>query len=1185
MITKNFYTAEELIDGNRSQHQAYHLEDRYTHDNGSVFLSGIQALSRLPIEQLRVDRQHGLNTAAFASGYQGSPLAGLGEELMRASATVPDLPIHCQPAVNEELAATAVMGSQLASTRPDARYDGVVGLWYGKAPGLDRACDALRHAVFVGTSPMGGAVAIVGDDPSAKSSSLPSSSDATFVDLHMPILYPADVQEALDLGRHAIALSRASGLWVGLKIEASVADGTATIDLNPQRISPVMPLIDGKRYECVPDAMMLAPRSLEVEHELRGIRSELAIRYAAENQLNRITIDAQNPWICLIATGCTYRETLEALRRLGLSTPFAIASAGIRIVKMSMPVPFDPRTIRRFANGLEELFVIEEMNPTLERMVREALYHEHDRPIITGKQDPEGRPLIPNDGLLDADRIVHALWQRLEKRLGTLLKPPVLKEPPSPLSVIRSPYYCSGCPHNRSTRVPDGSTVGIGIGCHTMAMLTHDDRVGDMIGLSAMGNEGAAWIGMSNFVETDHLFQNLGDGTFFHSGQLAIQAAVASAVNITYKLLFNGTVAMTGGQDPVGGLGIPQVVQLLRAYGVAEILITTDDPGKYSRSHLPSDVLVWDRRRLIEAQERLARVPGVTVLIHDQPCAAELRRKRKRGILPAPVMRVAINHRICEGCGDCGRVSSCLSVEPFDTPFGRKTRINQQSCNFDYSCLEGDCPAFMSVVPTRESWWGRVFSQRDRTSSIRKPPLAPIDTVPDPVSKVTEDSWSIRMVGIGGTGVLTAAQIIGTAATLGGHHVSGLDQTGLSQKAGSVISDLRMTHGSHPPPSNHLGSEQADALIVFDQLAAASPKSMEALAQDRTYVAGSTSSSITASMVGNADLEPPSTQVLTERIEHRAQGSGLWMDATRLVKALTQSAAGANIFVVGAAVQNGIVPVSPNHVEEAIGLNGVSVEANISAFRWGRCYAAHSQIVEAAAARPASSNVNPLPRKLEDALLEVCQTLSDAEIKNTLRLFASELVEYQNVAYALAYVRDLKRVAEAEASAAPGSSRLTLAAARNLYQLLAYKDEYEVARLMLDEESFDAALDTIDGPSKASWQLHPPLLRAMGLKHKISVPNWMSPLVRLLAKGKFLRGTVADLFGYAEVRRVERAMIVEYRSVLETIVTNLSTDNLKQAVQIAALPSQVRGYEEIKLRRAAEYRAALQDGLNRYENL
>ena len=488
---------------------------------------------------------------------------------------------------------TAVMGSQLAATRPDARYDGVVGLWYGKAPGLDRACDALRHAVFAGTSKLGGAVAIVGDDPSAKSSTLPSSSDATFVDLHMPIIYPAGVQEALDLGRHAIALSRASGLWVGLKIEASVADGTRTIELDPERIQPVMPLIDGERYECIPDAMLLSAHSLEVERELRRIRQELAVRYAAENGLNRITIDPPDPWIGLVASGYTYRETLEALRRLGLTTPDMIRDAGIRMMKMSMPIPFDPETMRGFARGLEELFVIEEMNPTLERWVREALYHETDRPIITGKHDPDGRPLLPTDGMLDADRMIEGLRRRLERRLGDRLAPrePERSSPLLPLSLDRSPYFCSGCPHNQSTRVPEGSLVGAGIGCHTMALLVDDDRLGDIVGISAMGNEGASWIGMSEFVDTQHLFQNLGDGTFFHSGQLAIQAAVAAGVNITYKLLFNGTVAMTGGQDAQGGVGVPQVVQILLAYGVAEVLITTDDLGRYRGVRLPSDAI------------------------------------------------------------------------------------------------------------------------------------------------------------------------------------------------------------------------------------------------------------------------------------------------------------------------------------------------------------------------------------------------------------------------------------------------------------------------------------------------------------------------------------------------------------------------------------------------------------------
>ena len=1152
----------------------YRLGDRYTHDEGSVFLSGIQALARLPIEQLRVDRFNGLNTAAFVSGYQGSPLAGFDSEMKRAAEVVPDLPIICRPAVNEELAATAVMGSQLAATRPDARYDGVVGLWYGKAPGLDRACDAIRHAVFAGTSPKGGAVAIVGDDPSAKSSSLPSSSDATFVDLHMPIMYPATVQEALDMGRHAIALSRASGLWVGLKIEASVADGTSTINLNPNRIQPVMPVINGEKYECVPNAKLLSNYALEIEHELRGIRSKLAVQYASDNHLNRITIDPTDAWIGLMAPGYTYRELLEALRRLGLSTPEMIANAGIRVMKLNMPVPFNPNTIRNFARGLDELFVVEEMNPTLERWVREALYHETDRPIITGKHDPDGAPLLPVDGMLDADRMIDGLRSRLETRLKDRLAPPEPKQESVALSVNRSPYFCSGCPHNQSTRVPEGALVGAGIGCHTMALLVDDERIGDIIGLAAMGNEGAAWIGMSDFVDTDHLFQNLGDGTFFHSGQLAIQAAVSAGVNITYKLLYNGTVAMTGGQDPEGGVGVPEIVQILQAHGVAQVLITTDDVDRYRRITLPSDVAVWDRRRLIEAQKKLAAVPGVTVLIHDQPCAAESRRKRKRGKVPTPETRVAINHRICEGCGDCGQKSSCLSVEPFNTRFGRKTRINQQSCNLDFTCADGDCPSFMKAIPSKSGRMNSLLQKLQRTKGT-KYPIAPIDAVPDPVPHSEQNSWSIRMAGVGGTGVVTAAQILGTAAMLSGQHVNGLDQTGLSQKAGPVISDLRLSTAEFPPPSNHLGDHQADALVAFDQLAAASPKCLAAMSRERTIVVGSVSGSPTGAMITQPTLTQPSVPELERLIQNATTGSGIWMDAIQLCTQLTGASAGANVFLLGVAIQAGAIPIPPKFLEEAIHLNGVAVEKNLAAFRWGRCFGANEGSVGALIKTDESEFVVEISEALMETVGEICNVCENNELEIPLSTYASELIDYQNSNYAKMYLDRVLTIARAELSIAPGTSDLTATVANSLYHLLAYKDEYEVARLMLDEEGLDPIANSIDGPLTASWQLHPPILRALGLKNKISIPMTTAPLMKMLAKGKSLRGTKADIFGYAAVRKVERAMIPEFQAALTVLIDNLSQENLSDAIEIAALPQQVRGFEDIKLERAASYREEL----------
>jgi indolepyruvate ferredoxin oxidoreductase len=846
---------------------SYSLEDRYLADRGTVFLTGIQALARLPLEQLRVDLRAGSNVAAFVSGYPGSPLGGYDRAVAAAAALAPDLSIVCRPAMNEEYGASAVMGSQLAAAQPDCLYDGIVGLWYGKAPGVDRAADALRHAVYAGTSMRGGAVAIVGDDPAAKSSTVPSSSAGVLADMHVPLLYPGDPVEALDLGRHAIALSRATGLWSALKIVADVADATATVELDPERVMPVFPRVEGELYRHHADGNLLTPRTLDVEQEIYETRYQLAREYAVANRLNRVVVDPNDAWLGIVSSGITYREIREALARLGLRSDAEIERCGIRLLKMGMPMPFDPETVRRFARGLEQVFVVEEKRPNLESLIKDALYATSERPVIVGKADETGGRLVPGYGALDADILVPILHERLAPRLRDRLAPAPSEQrtPIAALEVVRSPFYCSGCPHNRSTQAPDGELVGAGIGCHTMALLMDPERVGQIGGLGCMGNEGIQWIGMSAFVDRDHFIQNLGDGTFFHSGQLAIQASVAAGVNVTYKLLYNGTVAMTGGQDPQGQLAIPEVASNLLNEGVARVLITTDEVERYQGVRLPAGVEVWSRDRLIEAQRLLAGIRGTTVLIHDQRCAAETRRDRKRGRIPTPPQRVVINHRICEGCGDCGQVSNCLSVQPFETPFGRKTRIDQTTCNLDYSCLEGDCPSFMTVtLRERPSVWERFFGGQSAETDARGIPEPPSD-LPEPVRIVPEEDFAMRITGIGGTGVVTVAQVLGTAAMLDGFHVRGLDQIGLSQKAGPVVSDLRLSRRA-PTATNRLGEAQADCLLAFDQLVAASEKGLLTADPARTTVVGSTTSTPTGSMITHPDVELPSASALADRI-------------------------------------------------------------------------------------------------------------------------------------------------------------------------------------------------------------------------------------------------------------------------------------------------------------------------------
>ncbi len=1121
----------------------YELADRFRLEQGRVFLSGVQAVARLPVDQIRLDRRNGLNTAAFISGYQGSPVGMFSEEVARAHATVPDLPIINRPGVNEELAATAVMGSQLAVTLDDCKFDGILGIWYGKGPGIDRAGDAIRHAVFAGTAPLGGVVAVVGDDPAAKSSTLPSSSDATMVDLHMPLFFPGDPQEALDLPRHGVALSRACGLWAGIKLTTPVADGTGTVDVDPDRVQPVVPTVefDGKLFRPHPNGRLITPYTVDMEREFHEVRLELARQYGALNHLNRVTVRSADDWIGIAACGHTYHEVREALQLLGFADDDGLRSAGIRLFQLLMPIPLDRHDVREFAAGLSEVLVIEEKNATLEVLVRDALYDVAERPRVWGKRDEDGRVIVPFDGVLDADHLLPAVRHHLSKRLADRLIPerPKLDKQLIPLSVNRAPYFCSGCPHNTSTRVEPGTLVGGGIGCHSMVAFMEPERVGELVGLTCMGNEGAQWIGMAPFVERRHLVQNLGDGTFFHSGSLAIRAAIAAGVNITYKLLHNGTVAMTGGQDPQGASDVPEIATMLIAEGVQRIIITADDTDRFNGVVMPANVDVWDRSRVAEAQRLLAEIPGTTVMIHDQACAAENRRSRSRGTLATPRFRVVINERICEGCGDCGDQSNCLSVQPIDTPYGRKTAIHQNSCNFDFSCMKGDCPAFATVsVETNPG-----------PKKRKQVPAPELSTLTDPIAIVDPDRFTVRLSGIGGTGVVTVSQVIGTAAMLDGFHVRGLDQTGLSQKAGPVSSDVRVSRHA-PESSNHASAAGIDCLLAFDMLAAASDSHRAGAAAGRTVVIGSVDVVPTGSMITNpGTMLYPEHDVLLGRLDHVSRPEvNRYLDAAAICRGLFGGSTAANILAMGVAVQIGAIPIRPTTIERAIELNGVAVQQNVAAFRFGRQWAIHSAGVEAAAG-------------IEVAHVETLDEVIDR--------LAADLADFQNRSYSRRYLATIDKVRST------GSAELIEAVARNLHKLMAYKDEYEVARLALLDES-QRRYEAVGGTdTTVTYHLHPPMLRSIGLDRKLKFRRTGAPAFATLRSMKRLRGTVADPFRWAGVRKIERAMIPEYEQAIETVLARLTPENLPAAIAIARLPDQVRGYEHIKLRRATAYRAEL----------
>ncbi|MDO8362875.1 MAG: indolepyruvate ferredoxin oxidoreductase family protein [Actinomycetota bacterium] len=1128
---------------------AYELSDRYRLDEGRAFISGCQALARLPYEQLRADRRAGLHTAAYISGYQGSPLGGYDRDVTAAAklATADGLRMVFQPGMNEELAATAVMGSQLAVTIDSCEYEGILGVWYGKAPGVDRASDALRHAVFAGTSHKGGAIALVGDDPTAKSSTLPSSSGATLVDLNMPIIYPGDVQETIDLGRHAVAMSRACGVWVSIKIVDAVADGTGSVELHPERFEPQIPTmeVNGKVWVPRPTGNIITPYTVEIEREFHEVRLQLAQQYGALNKLNVVEVRGPHDWVGIVASGHTYRETLEALRLLGFRNDDELRSAGIRLMRLGLPMPLDPAVVREFALGLAEVIVVEEKGQNLEWVVKDALYGRADAPTVYGKRTPDDQPLFPFSGAMEADKIAPHLRSRLAGRLAERMTPP--PEAPRqliPLSVSRSPYFCSGCPHSQSTKVADGTLVGAGIGCHSMVMLMEPGRAGDVVGITAMGNEGAQWFGMAPFVGDRHLMQNLGDGTLFHSGMGAIRAAIANGANITYKILYNGAVSMTGGQDPFGQLDVLSLCKVLQAAGAKQIIITTDELANYRLADVPAGIKVWGRDRLLEAQEVLAAVPGCTVLIHDQRCAAEKRRDRKRSKIATPDFRVVINERVCEGCGDCGDKSNCLSVQPIDTPFGRKTAIDQNTCNFDFSCMKGDCPAFMTVTAT---------SRRGTESPDRPLPTAPAQ-LPAPLAASSGPDCTIRLAGIGGTGVVTVSQILGMAAMLQGLHVRGLDQTGLSQKAGPVVSDVRIsTH--EPAASNKATAGAVDVLIAFDQLVGGADATMRTLSADHTIAVVNAAAVPTGSMVVHPERPYPVGEV-TARLDSAARRV-VRVQAQRLAVGLLGDDSTANVLQLGVAAQAGLLPVTTEQIERAITLNGTAVAKNLAAFAWGRAWQADPTATEAAAGLTATDAASA--------------AAADTPLRERL---AADLRGYQSQRYAARYSAVVDRVQ------ALGHDELTDAVARHLHKLMAYKDEYEVARLLLLPESKAQAQSVGGKRTKVTWLLHPPALRAVGVKNKMHFGRWSRPVFMGLRALHKIRGTPIDVFGWAGVRKVERAMVPEYVAAIEALVGHVaanpdSPEVVAEAVAIASLPDKVRGYEHLKLERAEAYRAEL----------
>jgi indolepyruvate ferredoxin oxidoreductase len=1108
------------------------LDDKYTALDGRVLISGIQALVRLTLEQRRLDRERGLDTRAFVTGYQGSPLAGVDLEMGRAARFLDEAGVVFQPGLNEELAATSVAGTQLLGQVPGRRHEGVTGFWYGKNPGLDRAADAIRHANAAGTAPLGGAVAWIGDDPGCKSSTLPSSCEPMCQSLSMPLLAPGSVAEIIEFGLHAVAMSRASGLWTGLKIVADIADASATVDLGPLRAG--IPVPERKSAKAPP--VLLGAAALDAEHDMLTRRLDLARAYARTHGLNRVMSGSGNTALGILASGTTYAVVLRALADLGLDEA-ARDDLGLRLIRLAMPFPLAEADLAAMTADLDRVLVVEDKVPFLEGRLKQALYGGDRVPAVTGRE------LLTARGTLGAEDVAKAVAacvgaDRLPRQTVTVTRRRSL-----PLVAARTPYFCSGCPHNTSTRTADDTLVGVGIGCHAMIALDGHGR-GTQVGITQMGGEGAQWIGLAPFTDDRHFVQNLGDGTFHHSGSLAIRAAVAAGVTMTYKLLYNDAVAMTGGQRAEGRLDVPALTHELALEGVRRIVITTPEPETYRGVRLAPIASVRHRDDLAGAEKELAALDGVTVLIHDDRCAAEERRLRKRGKLPTPARKVVVNERVCEGCGDCGDVSTCLSVQPVETEYGRKTRIHQASCNADLSCLKGDCPSFLLVEPGAKP-----------ERKVSSPPVE----APEPAARKAGEVL-IRMPGIGGTGVVTVSQILQMAAHLDGMHAAGLEQTGLAQKGGPVVSDVRIS--PHPVAGAVRASPgRADVLIGFDVLGAASDANLAVAAPERTVAVLNTAVVPTAPMV-TGRMPVPGHAAAVARVES-ATRSVTCLDAHELAEALFGDHMPANLLLLGAAYQHGLLPVSAAAVERAIILNRAAVEQNLAAFRWGRAAVADPEAVRAA--------VRPAAEEPAEKLDEV------------VAIRVADLAGYQNAAYARTYAEDVRRVTDlaVERAGEEAGTRVALAYARGLHKLMAYKDEYEVARLHLDPAERARREREFGADAAVTVLLHPPVLRAMGMKRKIKLRRSAGVLFRGLRAARVLRGTAFDVFGRARVRRVERELIGEYRDLVSAALTRLTPGTAEAVTEIAGLPELIRGYEDIKLTRVAGYRERARAALAR----
>ena len=1118
------------------------LDDRLNQDEGWVYMTGMQALVRLPIQQRIRDIANNFNTAGFISGYRGSPLGRYDMELWNASDALEKYNVVFKPGVNEDIAATAAWGSQYVGTFPGAKVDGVFSIWYGKAPGMDRSMDALRHANMAGTSPLGGSLLLVGDDHGAKSSTLTCYSDFNFLSVGIPLLAPANAQEVLDYGLHGIALSRHSGLLCGMKLVTDVIEGGGSL-----YVAPDSPRIETPQPREGLNIQTFTP-FVEQEHVLYEQRIDEALVYARENNLNQIVRNSANAKLGIVAAGKAHQDLLQALRAMGVAES-ELGNLGLRILKVGMVWPLDDAIVRDFARGLDTILVVEEKRPLLEDQIRSILYGEAITPKVVGKffsgqtySTTRGEQAFPNSGEIDPSTIVRVLSKtavRVSPDCG-VSQPNFPEKPidgyPAP---IRSPSFCAGCPHGRSTQVIEGSRALAGIGCHGMAMMLDPVKTNT---ISHMGGEGAMWIGQQPFTEERHVFANMGDGTYFHSGFMAIRAAVAAKLPITYKLLVNGFVSMTGGQAIEGELSIDQIVSELDAEGVRKMALVSDEPEKFSDHEFPKSLTIHERTQLEVVQRDFREYNDVSIIIYEQPCATERRRLRKRGQWHDPDKRVFIHPTVCEGCGDCGTVSNCMAIEPLETEFGRKRQINQSSCNKDFSCVEGFCPSFVTVE-------GATLKHRGQAVDLPSLPDIPAPDLPK-----IDGSWSILVAGIGGTGVVTIGQTLAVAAHADGLFSSNLDVTGLAQKYGAVLSHIKVSGSPDQLTSTRIANGEADTLIGADVIVSAGDEVLATLVPGQSQGVVSTHLTPTADFSRDPDWNIDET-MLINRLDAAIQNDLLKLDSILLAEKVLGDAVYANTLLLGAAWQMGGIPVSYEAIMRALELNGVAVEMNRVAFELGR-YARHD--IESAFDLVQDNSL----------VSEVSQTL-DQKITKRMEF----LKDHTNQELAQKYFSLVTRVRDCEANFSTDAA-VTEEVAKYYFKVLAHKDQWEVARLYADPIFKQALRETFDGKLKLSFHLGGwPFGKKVEGSEKIikaEVGGWVMLTFKILAKFRWLRGSILDPFKNSSESRAARALISQYENDVETIIAQLNADKLDVAQRLASIPNLIRGYGHVRQRKTIE---------------